>query len=166
MFDILMHADMGGDGTSPLPGARVLDAFAGCGALGMEALSRGAAHAVFIESSAEAVRAIGENLRALGETANARVIRTDATQPLPAPAGAACGLVFLDPPYRSELGPRALVALAGAGWIAPEAICAMEIAAKESMEPVTGFTLIDERRYGAARIVFLRYQPSSAPQAG
>jgi 16S rRNA (guanine966-N2)-methyltransferase len=160
LFNILMHADLGGDGTSPLPGARVLDGFAGCGALGIEALSRGAAHAVFIDSSAEAIRAIGENLRSLGETANARVIRTDATQPMPAPAGAACGLVFLDPPYRSEIGPRALAALAAAGWIAADAVCALELGAREKLEPAPGFTVIDERSYGAARIVFLRYQPS------
>ena len=158
LFNILMHADLKGDGTSPLPGARVLDAFAGCGALGLEALSRGAAHASFIDSSAEAVRAIGENLRTLKETANARVLRTDATQPQPAPAGAACTLAFLDPPYRSGLGAPALAALARAGWLAPGAICALEIGTKEDLDPVAGFAVMDERRYGAARILLLRYQ--------
>jgi 16S rRNA (guanine966-N2)-methyltransferase len=160
LFNILMHADLGGDGTSPVPGARVLDAFAGCGALGIEALSRGAAHATFMDGGAETVRTLGENLRTLQETANARVIRTDATQPQPAPAGAACSLVFLDPPYRSGLAPRALAALARAGWVAPGAICTVELAAREDLEAVPGFVVFDERRYGAAKIIFLRYQGS------
>jgi 16S rRNA (guanine966-N2)-methyltransferase len=158
LFNILMHADLGGDGTSPLPGARVLDAFAGSGALGIEALSRGAAHATFLDSSAEAVRAIGENLRTLNESGNARVIRTDVTQPQPAPAGAGCTLAFLDPPYKSGLGAPALAALARTGWLAPAALCVLEVGAREELEPVPGFTVVDERRYGAARIVFLRYQ--------
>jgi 16S rRNA (guanine966-N2)-methyltransferase len=160
LFNILVHADLNGDGTSPLPGARVLDAFAGCGALGIEALSRGAAHATFMDGSAESVRTLGENLRTLKETANTRVIRTDATQPQPAPDGAACALVFLDPPYRSGLGWRALAALARAGWIAPGAVCTLEVGRKEDPEAVPGFTMFDERRYGTARIVFLRYQDS------
>ncbi|MCW5748475.1 MAG: 16S rRNA (guanine(966)-N(2))-methyltransferase RsmD [Alphaproteobacteria bacterium] len=160
LFNILAHADLNGDGTSPLPGARVLDAFAGSGALGIEALSRGAAHATFMDSAPEAVRAIGENLRALKETANARVIRTDATQPQPAPAGGACAIAFLDPPYRSGLGALALAALARAGWLAPGAVCVLEIGTKEDLDAVAGFSVLDERRYGAARIVFLRYQPA------
>ncbi len=161
LFNILMHADLGGDGTSPLPGARVLDAFAGSGALGIEALSRGAAHATFLDSSAEAVRAIGENLRTLNESGNARVIRTDVTQPQPAPAGAGCVLAFLDPPYKSGLGSRALAALARTGWLAPGALCVVEVGAREELEPVSGFAVVDERRYGAARIVFLRYQAAA-----
>jgi len=160
LFNILVHADLNGDGTSPLPGARVLDAFAGCGALGIEALSRGAAHVTFMDSSSEAIRTVGENLRAVKETANARVLRTDATQPQPASSGGACGLAFLDPPYRSGLGARALAALARVGWLAPGAVCIVEIAAKEDLEAVPDFTALDERRYGAAKLIFLRYQPS------
>ena len=160
LFNILVHADLNGDGTSPLPGARVLDAFAGCGALGIEALSRGAVHVTFMDGSAESVRTLGENLRTLKETASTRVVRTDATQPQPAPAGAACALVFLDPPYRSGLGWRALAALARTGWIAPGAVCTLEVGRKEDPEDVRGFTMFDERRYGAAKIIFLRYQDS------
>src|SRR5205085_9079060 len=100
LFNILMHAGWGTDGTSPLIGARALDAFAGSGALGIEALSRGAAHATFLDNDATAIRLIGENLRKIGEAANARVIRADATRPPTAREG--CALAFLDPPYRSE----------------------------------------------------------------
>ncbi|TXL72859.1 16S rRNA (guanine(966)-N(2))-methyltransferase RsmD [Vineibacter terrae] len=160
LFNILMHADLNGDGTSPLPSARVLDAFAGCGALGIEALSRGAAHVTFMDSSSEAVRTVGENLRTLKEAASARVLRTDATQPQPAPRDGACTLAFLDPPYRSGLAPRALAALARVGWLAPGAVCVVEVGGKEDLEAVPGFTAFDQRRYGAAKIIFLRYEPS------
>jgi 16S rRNA (guanine966-N2)-methyltransferase len=158
LFNILAHADLGGDGTSPLPGARVLDAFAGSGALGLEALSRGAAHVTFIDSAPEAVRAIGENLRTLAAAGQARIIRTDATQPQPAPAGAACAVALLDPPYRSGLGAPALAALARAGWLAPGALCVVEVGAREELPLVAGFAVIEQRRYGAAKLVFLRYQ--------
>ncbi|HJQ58865.1 MAG TPA: 16S rRNA (guanine(966)-N(2))-methyltransferase RsmD [Vineibacter sp.] len=158
LFNILMHADLTGDGTSPLPDARVLDAFAGSGALGLEALSRGAAHATFIDNAPEAVRAIGENVRTLGEAARVRLIRTDATQPQTAPAGAACDLAFLDPPYRSGLGGPALAALARAGWLAAGALCVLEVGAGEDLDPPPGFGVLDARRYGAAKLVFLRYQ--------
>jgi 16S rRNA (guanine966-N2)-methyltransferase len=157
MFDILMHADMGGDGTSPLPGARVLDAFAGAGALGLEALSRGAAHASFMDKAPDAVRTVGDNARTLKETENVKVMRADATQPPTAPPSAACDLAFLDPPYHSELGPKALAALARAGWLAPGAICSLEVAHNEDAAAPEGFTPIDERRYGKAKLLFFRY---------
>jgi 16S rRNA (guanine966-N2)-methyltransferase len=96
LFNILMHAGWRDDGTSPLVGARVLDAFAGSGALGIEALSRGAVHATFLDNDAAAIRLIGENLRKLGEAANARVIRADVTHP--PSSRESCDLVFLDPP--------------------------------------------------------------------
>jgi 16S rRNA (guanine966-N2)-methyltransferase len=161
LFNVLMHAswrdaDLQG-GTSPLVDARVLDAFAGSGALGIEALSRGAAHATFLDSDATAIRLIGENLRKLGEATNARVIRADATRPPPSREG--CDLVFLDPPYRSDLAAPALAALAEAGWLKPGAIATVELASTEDIDPPAGFEPIDERRYGAAKIVILRYQP-------
>ncbi|MBN9090462.1 MAG: 16S rRNA (guanine(966)-N(2))-methyltransferase RsmD [Reyranella sp.] len=161
LFNILMHAqwrdvDSHG-GTSPLVDARVLDAFAGSGALGIEALSRGAAHTTFLDNDATAIRLIGENLRKMGETANARVIRADATRPPPSREG--CDLVFLDPPYRSGLAAPALTALAKAGWLAPGAIAAVELGNTEDLVAPSGFEPIDERRYGAAKIVILRYRP-------
>jgi len=156
LFNILMHANWTHDGTSALVGARVLDAFAGSGALGIEALSRGAVHATFFDSDPAAIRLIGENLRKLGETAAARVIRADATRPPPAREG--CDLVFLDPPYRSGLAAPALAALAEAGWLAPGAIATVELAGTEDLAAPAEFEPIDERRYGAAKIVILRYR--------
>jgi 16S rRNA (guanine966-N2)-methyltransferase len=157
LFNILMHASWREDGTSPLVEARVLDAFAGSGALGIEALSRGAAHATFLDSDPTAIRLIGENLRKLGETAAAKVIRADATRPPPAREG--CDLVFLDPPYRSGLAAPALAALAANGWVAPGAVATIELGATEDLIAPASFEAIDERRYGAAKIVILRYRP-------
>ena len=137
-------------------GARCLDLYAGTGALGIEALSRGAAHATFLDSEAGVVKLIGENLRKLGETANARVVRGDATRP--PPGRDACDLVFLDPPYRSGLALPALAALTAAGWVAPGAVVTVELAHNEDLVPPDGFETIDERRYGAARLVILRRQ--------
>lgn len=155
LFNILAHANWAGDGTSPLIDARVLDAFAGSGALGLEALSRGAAHATFLDSDPAAVKLIGENLRKLGETsATARVIRADVVRP--PPAREKCDLVFLDPPYRSGFAAPALMALAEAGWLAAGAIATVELAASEDLVAPAGFESIDERRYGAAKIVILR----------
>jgi 16S rRNA (guanine966-N2)-methyltransferase len=155
LFNILAHANWSGDGTSPLIEARVLDAFAGSGALGLEALSRGAAHATFLDSDATAIKLIGENLRKLGETAAAKVIRADATRPPPSREG--CDLAFLDPPYRSGLAAPALTALAEAGWLKPGAIATVELANIEELITPAGFEAIDERRYGAAKIVILRH---------
>jgi 16S rRNA (guanine966-N2)-methyltransferase len=154
LFNILAHASWRADGTSPLVDARVLDAFAGSGALGIEALSRGAAHATFLDSDAAAITAIGENLRKLGETGAAKVVRADATRP--PPAREACDLVFLDPPYRSGSAGPALTALSEAGWVKPGAIATVEVASIEDLVPPPGFEAIDERRYGAAKIVILR----------
>ena len=154
LFNILAHANWRADGTSPLIDARVLDGFAGSGALGIEALSRGAAHATFLDNDATAIKLIGENLRKLGETAAAKVIRADATQPPPTREG--CDLVFLDPPYRSGTAGPALTALAEAGWMKPGAIVTVEVATTEDLVPPPGFETIDERRYGAAKIVILR----------
>jgi 16S rRNA (guanine966-N2)-methyltransferase len=154
LFNILMHANWSGDGTSPLVEARVLDAFAGSGALGLEALSRGAAHATFLDSDASAIKLIGENIRKLGEAAAAKVIRADATRP--PPGREPCDLVFLDPPYRSDLAGPALTALADAGWLAPAAIATVELANTEDLITPPRFETVDERRYGAAKIVILR----------
>ena len=157
LFNILAHANWRADGTSPLIDACVLDAFAGSGALGIEALSRGAAHPTFLDNDATAIRLIGENLRKLGETGNAKVIRADATRP--PPSREACDLVFLDPPYRSGLSGPALSGLAGAGWLKTGAIATVELASTEDLTTPVNFEAIDERRYGAAKILILRYAP-------
>ena len=152
LFDILAH---GRFGEHPVyEEARVLDAFAGTGAFGLEALSRGALHASFIEKDRAALAALRDNVVKLGETENAALLRGDALHP--PRAAAPCTLAFLDPPYGEDLAAPALEALAKAGWLAPEALVVVEIAAKQKLAPPTGFTALDERRYGAARLVFLR----------
>jgi 16S rRNA (guanine966-N2)-methyltransferase len=152
LFNILAHGTLAASGPA-YAGARVLDGFAGTGAFGLEALSRGATSAVFIENSRAALAALRQNIAALGETARTQIVTGDATAP--PRALAPCDLVFLDPPYREKLGGKALAALAAAGWLAPEALAIIEVAAKEPLETPPGFTVIDERRYGAARLVFL-----------
>lgn len=156
LFNILIHGHLSADGTSPLPGARVLDAFAGSGALGLEALSRGAGHALFIESDAKACATIRANAKALGETANATVIPGDATKAPPCP-GAPVSVIFLDPPYGRDLLEPALAALAARGWIANGAICVVELAINDGVTLPPAFTLLDDRNYGKARLLILKH---------
>ena len=153
LFNILAHGRLAENGL-PFADAVVLDAFAGAGALGLEALSRGAAEAVFIERDRDALAALRRNIESLGETGRSRIIAGDAARP--PRAAAACALAFLDPPYRSGLAGPALLALAEAGWLTADALVAIELAAREELPPAEGFTLIDQRRYGAAQIVLLR----------
>ncbi|MBX6320565.1 MAG: 16S rRNA (guanine(966)-N(2))-methyltransferase RsmD [Rhodospirillaceae bacterium] len=159
VFNILMHnpALAGPGRPNAVVGAQVLDAFAGTGAMGLEALSRGAAGLAAIETDREAVAALRENLRRLGELERARLYRTDAADPPPRPPGQpAADLAFLDPPYGEGLAGPALAALSSRGWLAPGALCVVEIGPRDALAPPAGFTPLDERRYGRARIVFLR----------
>jgi 16S rRNA (guanine966-N2)-methyltransferase len=153
LFNILSHGRLAAEGI-PFAHAAVLDAFAGTGALGLEALSRGAAEAVFIEQDREALAFLRQNIATLGEDARTRIVPGDATRPPRAPS--ACKLAFLDPPYRSGLAAAALSALDLAGWLAPGALAIAEIAARDELPPPPGFRVVDERVYGAARLVFLR----------
>ncbi len=133
---------------------QVVDAFAGSGALGLEALSRGAAHVTFLETDATCVQAIQHNLAALGLTDRATVHQTDAARP-PRPA-APCTLAFLDPPYASpELGPDALQALARAGWLATEAVAVLEHRAKTPPAIPAAFTVAHQRSYRDTSVAFL-----------
>ncbi len=159
IFNIIAHGGFGAGGTSIIPGARVLDAFCGTGAMGLEALSRGAAHAVFVDTAAAALAALRANIAALGVAAQARVLAADATEPRPRPADLApVTLAFFDPPYALALGAASPAAFAAQGWLAPGAICTLEQAARGPATPVpAGFALLDERRYGAARVLVLRY---------
>jgi 16S rRNA (guanine966-N2)-methyltransferase len=153
VFNVLAHADW-----SPgLEGRRVLDLFAGSGALGFEALSRGAAFALFVETDAAARGALRDTIEALGLFGVTRIHRRDATDlgVKPAGVGEPFDLVFLDPPYRRGLGEAGLVGLAPGGWITPDALIVFECAADE--EPRTaGFQTLDTRPYGAAKVLFLR----------
>lgn len=153
VFNILAHADW-----SPgLEGRRVLDLFAGAGGLGLEALSRGAAFALFVETDAGARGAIRDNIEALGLFGVTRIHRRDATDlgVKPAGLGEPFDLVFLDPPYGKGLGERTLAKLAQGGWVTPDAVIVFECGADET--PATpGFEALDERLYGAAKVLFLR----------
>ena len=160
LFDVLASGRLSGN-ENALGEAVVLDAFAGSGALGLEALSRGAAHAVFMENHAPALAALERNIATLDEGERSEVLRADVLRP-PPPRGLArtsgCDLVLLDPPYNQGLAAPALAALAAAGWLAPGALCCVELMAKEPFEPPAGFTALDSRKYGKARIEFLRWQ--------
>lgn len=151
---MLLHAPFAG--RAAVRDARVLDAFAGTGAMGLEALSRGAASTTFIEQGRAALAALRANVAACRAEAQARVIAGDVLSPPRAVAPTT--LVFLDPPYGQGLVPRALAALGTAGWIAPGALVIAEIGAEEDLPDMPGHARCDERRYGAARVVFLRVQ--------
>jgi 16S rRNA (guanine966-N2)-methyltransferase len=161
LFDVLTHAPYAG--RAVLHDAAVLDAFAGTGALGLEGLSRGGATATFFEQDRAALAALRTNIAACRAESRARVIVGDALSPPRAAAPA--GLVFLDPPYGQGLVPRALAALAAAGWIAPGAMVVAEIGAEEGLPEIGGMAVLDDRRWGAARVVFLRAD-AGFPDAG
>ncbi len=154
LFDILMHGRLS-DGPA-YDDAQVLDAFAGTGAFGLEALSRGARYVTFIEKDRAARARLQQNIAALGETQHTAIIAGDAVKP-PRASGS-CSLAFLDPPYREDLTAPALLGLAKAGWLADKALVIVELAAREDFDLHDGFTLLDERRYGAAKFVFLRVE--------
>jgi 16S rRNA (guanine966-N2)-methyltransferase len=155
IFNILEHAAWS-DGVRD---ARVIDLFAGSGALGFEALSRGAAFALFVETDEAARGAIRENIDALGLFGKTRVHRRNATDlgVRPSGDGPAFELAFLDPPYAKGLGEVALAKLAEGGWLAPGAIVVFERGSSEPDFAVPGFEALDARDYGAARVHFLRY---------
>ncbi len=152
LFNILAHSPL-----VELEGATVVDAFAGSGALGLEALSRGAAHAWFLESHHGALAALKTNVAELREGARATILRADATKP--PPPVQPCTLALLDAPYDKGLSTPCLAALATRGWLAPGALAVVEVAAREVLAAPDGFTVEDERTYGAARVVFLTYRP-------
>lgn len=146
IFNILGHNDFGFE----LEGAKVIDVFAGTGALGLEALSRGAGFALFVDDSAESRALIRRNVEALNLTGVSKIWRRDAMDmgPLGAGAGGPFNLVFLDAPYRKGLTERALTSLAAGGWLAPGALAVAETAADETAATPDGFTLLDTRTYG------------------
>ncbi len=143
----------GGEG-NPLAGARALDAFAGTGALGLEALSRGAGFVTFMENQAAALNACRQNIDALDAAGLTELLRGDVLRP--PKAKGPCELVLMDPPYNQDLAPPALAALQAAGWLAPGALATVELMATEPFTPPDGFETLDERKYGKARLVFLR----------
>jgi 16S rRNA (guanine966-N2)-methyltransferase len=155
IFNILVHGEL-------LPGgiedAVVVDLFAGTGALGLEALSRGARHVTFFERDGGALKALKRNLATLKEDGRARVLARDATRP-GGRVGEPATLAFLDPPYGEGLAEPALAALLVGGWLAADALVVVEIGARDAFRAPVGFEEADRRRWGATVACFLRRAP-------
>lgn len=160
LFNILAHGRYAPGGVAMLQGAAVLDVFAGTGALGLEALSRGAATCLFLDNGAASKRLIEANIAACGAQGMARLVPGDATNP-PAPPPSPwtpANLALLDPPYGEALGEKALAALAAKGWLAPGAVAVVETGEREGFDAAADFVLDDERRYGKSTFRFFRYR--------
>jgi len=151
LFNILIHAY-----DDPIGGARVLDLFAGTGALGIEAMSRGAAFALFIDEAAEARALLRENATTLGLGGTTKIYRRDATKLGPAYPIEPFGLAFLDPPYGSGLAERALASGRAGGWLTPAALIVVEEATKSAFAAPEGFTELERRAYDDTEFVVLR----------
>ncbi len=152
IFNVLAHAY-----DDAANGARVLDLFAGTGALGIEALSRGADFALFVDDSAEGRALVRENIEALGLGGVSKLFRRDATKLGPMPPQDPFTLVFLDPPYGRGLGGKALASLQSGGWLAKDALLVLEESAEGEIGLPTGFTLIEKRDYGDTQIQILAF---------
>jgi 16S rRNA (guanine966-N2)-methyltransferase len=151
LFNILIHAY--GD---PITGARVLDLFAGTGALGIEALSRGAAFALFVDDGVEARALLRENVATLGLGGVSRIFRRDATKLGPAHPVEPFSLAFLDPPYGRSLAEKALASARTGGWLVPDALIVVEEAKKSAFAAPEGFTELERRDYDDTELVVLR----------
>ena len=156
LFNILTHAY-----GLPAPETRVLDLFAGTGALGIEALSRGAATALFVENSVEGRGILRTNMETFGLNGIARVLRRDASTLGRAGTIAPFDLVFLDPPYGKGLGERALESAAEGGWLTPDALCVVEERADIEIELPPAFARLDRRETGDTQLAFLRFATGS-----
>ena len=153
LFNILVHAY--GD---PVTDARVLDLFAGTGALGLEALSRGAAFALFIDEGAQARALLRENVATLGLGGTTRIFRRDATKLGAAHPIEAFSLAFLDPPYGRGLAEEALASARAGGWLAPGALAVVEEAAKPGFNVPEGFEELERRSYDDSALIMLRHR--------
>jgi len=151
MFNILVHAY-----GNPVEGARVLDLFAGTGALGIEAISRGAAFALFVDNGAEARALLRNNVEALGLGGVTKVFRRDATNLGPAHPLPPFSLAFLDPPYGKALAETALASLRDGGWLVPGALLVVEEAKAAAFSAPDGFAELERRAYDDTEFVFLR----------
>jgi len=151
LFNILIHAY-----SNPLENARVIDLFAGTGALGIEAISRGAAFALFVDNGAEARALLRNNVEALGLGGVTKVFRRDATNLGPAHPLDPFSLVFLDPPYGKGLAEKALSSLRDGGWLVPGALLVVEEAKAAGFVAPEGFDELERRAYDDTEFVFLR----------
>jgi 16S rRNA (guanine966-N2)-methyltransferase len=151
LFNILAHAY--GD---PISGARVLDLFAGTGALGIEAISRGAAFALFVDDGVEARALLRDNVGALGLGGVTRIFRRDATRLGPVHPLEPFTLCFLDPPYRKGLAEKALASARDGGWLARGALVVVEEATDAAFKAPEGYEDLERRTYDDTELVFLR----------
>lgn len=151
VFNILIHAY-----DNPIEGARVLDLFAGTGALGIEASSRGALFTLFVDNGAEARALLRNNVEALGLGGVTKVYRRDATDLGPAHPVEPFALVFLDPPYGRGLAEKALVSLRDGGWLVADALLVVEEAKAAAFSAPDGFEELERRAYDDTEFVFLR----------
>ena len=151
LFNILIHSF-----DDPVTHARVLDLFAGTGALGLEAISRGANYALFIDDGAEARALLRENVEALGLGGVTRIFRRDATKLGPAHPVEPFSLCFLDPPYGKGLAEKALASARDGGWLTPAALVVVEESASANFIAPEGYTEIARRDYDDSELIFLR----------
>jgi 16S rRNA (guanine966-N2)-methyltransferase len=151
LFNIVVHAY-----DNPVDGARVLDLFAGTGALGLEALSRGASFALFVDDGAEARALLRENVTTLGLGGTSRIFRRDATKLGPAHPLEPFSLIFLDPPYSRGLAEQALTSARAGGWLTPDALVVVEESAAAGFKLPAGFVESERRRYDDTQFIILR----------
>ena len=149
VFNVIAH-----NWPDRLDGARVLDLFSGTGALGLEALSRGAAQCLFVEESAEGRGLIRTNIEEFGLQGRAKIFRRDATRLGEVGTIAPFGLVFADPPYGKGLAEQALQSALAGGWLTAEALVVVEEAAASPFRPVEGLSLIERRDWGDTSVTF------------
>lgn len=155
IFNILSHGL-----AFELDGCRVLDLFAGTGALGFEAMSRGARHCTFIEEGSEARGVIRRNMETLGLNGAAKIFRRDATRLGEPGTIEPFDLLFADPPYDKALGEKALVSAAAGGWLKPGAVCVLEERASAEISAMPGFEELDRRTAGDSQVIFFRHLPA------
>jgi 16S rRNA (guanine966-N2)-methyltransferase len=151
IFNVLAHAY-----DDPVEGAAVIDLFAGTGAMGLEALSRGAKRVLFVDDGTQARALIRANVEAFGLGGATKVFRRDATKLGQAPAGDRFALAFLDPPYGKGLVEPALIALRDGGWLLPEALVIAEEAADAQLTVPDGLTQLEQRVYGDTQVLIMR----------
>jgi len=151
LFNILTHSY-----SDPVTGARVLDLFAGTGALGIEAISRGADYALFVDDGVEARALLRDNVESLGLGGVTRIFRRDASRLGPAHPLDPFSLIFLDPPYGQGLAEKSLVSARDGGWLMPEALLVVEEAVDAGFKAPDGFTELERRRYDDTEFSFIR----------
>ena len=152
LFNVLQHGNFGVE----LEGARILDLFAGSGALGIEALSRGAEYCIFVDDALPARAALRHNIDALGLGGQSRIFRRDASRLNPAGALGAFDIIFADPPYDRHLGEAALASVLKGGWLKPDGIFVLEERKTAEINLPEDVEVLDHRNHGEAQVLILR----------